>query len=177
MERTLKAPLDAPVPPDWSVREGRDAYLAENGFLLSEYDAKRTPVQVLGFSFSVPNGPAHRRGIMQHDLHHVATGFGTDPIGEGEVSCWELRGALRGLGPYVRSLVTLGACVGAVLSPRRSLRAYRKARGAHNLFACGDEDYAGLLDLSVGELRQRLGIPPAGLASGRRGLHSGAPAP
>jgi ubiquinone biosynthesis protein Coq4 len=35
---------------------------------------------------------------MLHDLHHVATGFGTDMIGEGEVSVWETRRRLRPLG-------------------------------------------------------------------------------
>lgn len=36
------------------------------------------------------------------------------------------------------------------------------------------DDYDGLLDLTIGELRERLGIPVEGLA-GKRALHSRAP--
>jgi hypothetical protein len=76
---------------DWSVQEGRDAYLAENGFTVESYDAKWTPASLLGITFAVPNTKNHRRAIMWHDLHHVATGIGTDPAGEGEIAMWEMR--------------------------------------------------------------------------------------
>ena len=170
-----KAPLTAPVSADFSVREGRDAYLAENGFRAEDYDAPRTPASLLGVSFSVPNTPAHRRAIMQHDLHHVATGFGTDPVGEGEISIWEARNGLGPLDAYVRSLVVLGSLAGVALAPRRLLRAFRAARGADTLFGCVNEDYESLLRMSVGDLRAKLGIPREGLARQPRRLHSTAP--
>ncbi|HEU4538135.1 MAG TPA: hypothetical protein VFS00_28635, partial [Polyangiaceae bacterium] len=69
---------DAPTPADWTVRQGRDAYLGENHFTLEAYDAPRTEASFLGMAFTVPNTPRHRWGIMLHDLHHVATGYGTD---------------------------------------------------------------------------------------------------
>ena len=46
-----------------------------------------------------------QRAVRWHDLHHVATRFGTDNVGEGEISAWELRRGLRGLGPYVGAIV------------------------------------------------------------------------
>ena len=75
-----------PLPADWTVRRARDAYLEENGFTVAAYDAPRTPANILGFTFSVPNPPRHRAAIMLHDLHHVATGFGTDLRGEGDAA-------------------------------------------------------------------------------------------
>ena len=165
----------APIPADFTVREGRDAYLLENGFKAEDYDAPRTPASFMGLEFSVPNTPAHRRAIMQHDLHHVATGFGTDPAGEGEISAWEARNGLAPLDAYVRSLVVLGVLGGWMFAPLRTLRAFRAARAGATLFACEDRDYEALLRMSVGELRAKLGVPRAGLARGMRGLHSTAP--
>jgi hypothetical protein len=109
-----------------TVREALGEYLAENGFTFEAYDAKWTDASFLGIKFAVPNTPKHRWGIMLHDLHHVATGFGTDLTGEGEISAWELRG-VRSLGLYVGFIVTLGALMGLVRAPRRALTAYRAA--------------------------------------------------
>lgn len=172
---SIRAPLDAPIPGHWSVRQGRDAYLAENGFPLADYDAARTPASLLGMKFSVPNTPAHRRAIMQHDLHHVATGYGTDPTGEGEISAWEARAGMGPLNLYVRGLVLTGVMMGLLIAPWRTLRAWRVSSTARGLFAHGDEDYEALLSLSVDELRTKLGVPAEGLARRPRRLHSTAP--
>jgi hypothetical protein len=170
-----KASLSRPIPAEFAVREGRDAYLLENGFKVEDYDAPRTPASLMGLEFSVPNTPAHRRAIMQHDLHHVATGFGTDPAGEGEIAAWEARNGLGPLDAYVRSLVIVGLLGGWLFAPLRTLRAYRAARTSGTLFGCRDEDYEALLAMTVGELRAKLGVPREGLAVGPRGLHSTAP--
>lgn len=169
------APRDVPFPSDWSVRRGLAAYLAENGFKAEDYNAKRTPASFLGINFSVPNTPNHRRAIMQHDLHHVATGFGTDPAGEGEISAWELRNAGGALDAYVGGIVRLGAVAGLLFAPRRTYRAYQAAANARCLFHDDLTAYEGMLDLTVGELRERLGVPEHGLATHARGLHSTAP--
>jgi hypothetical protein len=165
----------APLPAELTVREGRDAYLTENGFQVEHYDAARTPASFLGIKFSVPNTPAHRRAIMQHDLHHVATGFGTDPAGEGEISAWEARHGLGPLDGYVRSLVLTGVLAGVAFAPLRTWRAFRAAGSSRPLFDQGLEGYDALLELTVGELRARLGVPHDGIATGLRGLHSTAP--
>jgi len=163
------------LPSSWTVERGRDAYLAENGFTLAAYDAPRTPASLLGIRFSVPNPPRHRRAIMLHDLHHVATGYGTDPAGEAQISAWELRRGLRPVGLYVASIVVSGTLLGVLVAPRRTLRAWRAAGPGRSLFHETELGYADLLELRIGELRGRLGIPEDGLASGPRGLHSLAP--
>jgi len=160
----------------WSVQEGRDAYLAENGFTVESYDAKWTPASLLGISFAVPNTKNHRRAIMWHDLHHVVTGIGTDPAGEGEIAMWELRRGLRGLDLYVTMLVVFGAVVGLLVAPRRMLRAWRASGIGHqHLFARDLAEYESLLNMTVGQLRKALGVPELGIAI-ERGYHSTAPA-
>jgi hypothetical protein len=170
---------DRPFPPSWTVRQARDAYLAENGFTVAAYDEPWTEATAFGIPLKVPNTARHRWAIMLHDLHHVATGYGTDMIGEGEISLWEARRGLGTLGLYVAGIVAVGSLGGVLLSPRRALAAWRASgRGRTSLFAFGgaELDYQAMLDLTVGELRERLGVPEHGLAT-ERALHSRSPKP
>lgn len=166
-----------PFPSSWTVRRARDAYLAENGFTLEAYDAAWTDGSFLGIKLKVPNTKRHRWAIMLHDLHHVVTGYGTDLVGEGEISAWELRG-IRALGLYVGSIVLSGALLGFVCAPRRALVAFRAARTSRTLFAGGDSEaeYEALLNLTVGQLRALVGAPEDGVAKHPRALHAYAPA-
>src|SRR5690349_1997478 len=157
--------MDKPVP--WSsqtrVKDARDAYLAENGFTIAAYTEKWSPIQFTSWlTVPIPNPPSRQRGIQLHDLHHVVTGFGTDVAGEGEISVWELRRGLRGLGLYVRGIIVWGAIGGLVLNTRRALRVWRQAgNGKGNLFDI-DLEYDEMLEMTVGELRERLRTPRDG---------------
>lgn len=149
--------------------------MAENGFTIEAYDAPRTEGSFLGFRFTVPNTPHHRWAIMLHDLHHVATGFGTDPAGEGQVSAWESRRGVRPLGLYVGSIVVSALLLGLLVAPLRTIRAWRASAGGRSLFHPDSPDHDELLDRTIGELRTMLAIPLTGLCVGTRGLHSLAP--
>ena len=159
-------------PADWTVRRALDAYLAENGFTVEAYDAKWTDASFLGIKLRVPNTKKHRDAIMLHDLHHVATGFGTDLTGEGEISAWEVRRGVRWLGFYVGTIVALGTLLGVFGAPRRALAAYRAP--GRSLFNAST-DYDALLAMTVGELRAYLQVPSTGIASAPRRLHNYAP--
>jgi len=165
-----------PLAAELLVEQGRDLYLAENGFTVDEYDQPRTQASVFGLRFSVPNTPKHRWAIMLHDLHHVATGYGTDLVGEGEISAWELRGGLGSLGLYVGSIVLGGALFGFLFAPRRVLRAFRSGGKGRTLFDRPDLSYDALMEMSVAQLRAELAIPGDGLNVIARELHSHAPA-
>lgn len=168
-----------------TVAAALDRYLDENGFTHAEYEADWTQASFLGIPMAVPNTRLHKQGIRLHDLHHVATGFGTDVAGEGEISAWELGAGLPGVGFYVGSIVCFGALVGMIAAPRRAIRAFRAARAARartlwsalETGAPGFSQYEAVLGLTVGELREKLGMPAEGLLSGERRLHGLAPAP
>jgi hypothetical protein len=168
-----------PYPGQWTVRAARDAYLAENGFTIDAYDARWTDGSLFGIRVKVPNTRHHRWAIMLHDLFHVATGYGTDEVGEGEISAHELRNAMLPLGPYVATIVFFGVLLGLCYAPRRTWRAWSdaaKTRTLHELHPLEDASaYEGLLDLTVAELRAKLGIPSEGLARFPRALHAYAP--
>jgi hypothetical protein len=174
-----------PFPASMSVRAARDAYLAVNGFTALAYDAKWTDASFLGIKLRVPNTEKHRVSIMLHDLHHVATGFGTDLAGEGEISAWEARRGLGALGAYVGGIVASGVLLGFLFAPKRAVRAWRNsslAGTSDSLFPLTlHEDFAAryerLLAMTVGELRRELGVPADGVAHGPQGLHAYAPKP
>lgn len=152
----------------------RDSYLAENGFTLEGYDEAWTPASMFGLRFKVPNTKRHRWAIMWHDVHHVLTGYGTGLIGEAEVSAWECRGGLRPLGLYTGWIVLGLALLGLVVAPRRTLAAWRAGPAQGSLFhePCS---YETALTREVGELREALGLPRAGLAHDARELQRDAP--
>src|SRR5580765_2472141 len=164
-----------PFPASMNVREARDLYLAVNGFTVEAYDAKWTDASFLGIKFRVPNTQMHRVSIMLHDLHHVATGFGTDLAGEGEISAWEARRGLRALGAYVGSIVASGVLLGLTMAPKRTVRAWRNSSAdSESLFPLVRHDdfskrYEALLAMTVGELRRELGVPQEGVVQGPQG--------
>jgi ubiquinone biosynthesis protein Coq4 len=97
-----------------------------------------------------------------HDLHHVATGYGTGLIGEAEISAYELR---AGCG----SLMIFVLCVGAILiamfvAPRRVFHAWQQAKGSRSLYHT-KVPYEDLLEMSLNELRDHLGLPRGGCTS------------
>jgi hypothetical protein len=162
-----------PAQNEWSVEEGRDRYLAENGFTLAGYSHPYVVVKVLGRAVRIKNRASRQRVVPLHDLHHVATGYGTDLVGEAEIGAWELRAGCNSFILYY--LNGMAAMFGLLIAPRRVVGAWRRAAGQRSLYVEG-VSAAEALQLSVGELRARLGVPPDGAADRPARLHPDAPA-
>ena len=140
-----------------TVREARDRYLAEHGLDVSSYDSPTFTIHVGPWPLRLPN-PGF---LPYHDLHHVATGFGSGFVGEAEISAYELRAGCRSA---LIHLLCIGAIAGALfVAPRRVLRAWSGARGARTLYY-SDLPYETLLGMTVAELRHHLRLPAGGLA-------------
>ena len=161
-------PLDARR----SVKEGLGEYLAENGFDSAEYTAPTFRLKLFGRYFDAPNSPDRQWAIPLHDLHHVASGYGTDWVGEAEIGVWELRAGCKT--PVVYYLNAMAALIGVVLAPRRMVATWHAARGARALYRSG-LSYEQALGMTIGELRAHLGVPEGGLGGERR-LHADAEA-
>jgi hypothetical protein len=146
---------------DESVRSARDRYLAQNGFTTEGYTAPTYRLTVLGRPWDLPNRPNRRWAIPLHDLHHVATGYATDFAGEAEIGAWELAAGCKT--PIVYALNAAAVLFGLFLAPLRVLRAFWAGRRARALYR-QRFDYEALLDRPLLELRDRLGVPPEGLA-------------
>ena len=119
--------------PRETVREARDRYLAQNGFSMDTGTAPTVTVDVpFGRQMTFPNTRSRQKAVPLHDLHHVATGYGTDLIGEAEIGAWELVGGCNTLTLY--GLNGSAFLFGMFLAPRRVLRALRRARGQRTLY-------------------------------------------
>lgn len=137
-----------------TVREARAQYFAENGFDETSYVEKWARLKVGFLPVVIPNTKSRREALPIHDLHHVATGYETTVVGEGEIAAFEIAG---GCGRYAAAwLINAGGfALGLVLAPRRSFRAFIRGRHAKTLYRQGwSED---LLAMSVAELRNRVG--------------------
>jgi len=138
------------------VKEARDRYLDENGFSLEEYRAPWFKVSVLGVTVPLPNPPSRRALVPLHDLHHVATGYDTDWVGEGEIGAWELGAGCTTFASYF--LNGGAAAIGLVLAPRRVAAAFRRGRASRTLYRKPPPD--DLLDRTLGDLRRHLDLVP-----------------
>ena len=142
------------------LEEARNLFFVANGFRVEDYAAPTFTIGILGIQLKFPNTASRKRVVPLHDLHHVLTGFGTDWMGEAEIGAWELRAGCNSFIAYF--LNGSGVIIGLFLSPRRVWRAFLAAKGQRTLYR-DPVPYERLLQMTVGEVRQRLGIPPHGL--------------
>jgi hypothetical protein len=83
----------------------------------------------------LPNIETRHRYIMQHDLHHIITGYGVARIGEGEVSAWELgTGSMRH--PMLGFMNLIALSTGYFLAHERMKIAFMRGLRCKNLYAC-----------------------------------------
>lgn len=142
------------LPDTTSVRDARDQLFSKLEYQGSGGYSKRWfRLKVGSFWVPLPNLPSRIRAVQLHDLHHLATGYGTHWIGEAEIGAWELASGCRGY--WTARFLDLSAFgLGLVLSPRRVFRAFVRGRHSSNLYAGRFEE--SLLGETMGDLRHRL---------------------
>ena len=139
-----------------TLHEARARYFRENGIEEDGgYAGKWVRVKLGPVPVVFPNTSGRRAVLLQHDLHHVATGYDTTLVGEAEIGAWELASGCRHY--HVAWILNMGAVVtGLFLAPRRVYRAFRRGRRSTNLYHLGI--HAGWANETVRELRKRLGL-------------------
>lgn len=148
------------------LRDARAQYFRENGFGEDGGYGRRLVRLKLGpVLLWFPNTRGRVRAVRLHDLHHIATGYTTTPVGEAEIGAWELA---SGCGDYLAAWVlNLGAvAIGLLIAPGRVWRAFARGRRSQSLYRLGLEER--WLDDTVGALRQRLGLGRQTAVSPRR---------
>src|SRR5262245_59794893 len=105
-----------------SMREALDLYFKRNGLSTEGYTAPTFTLKLLGIPFTFPSTTNRKRALPLHDLHHILTGYGTNWIGEAEISAWELCAgglSLARFGMVVYWLDGSGVIIGLLMSPHR----------------------------------------------------------
>ncbi|HUS30094.1 MAG TPA: hypothetical protein VMZ53_16420 [Kofleriaceae bacterium] len=140
------------------VREAREQYFIANGFSDATYREDWARIKLGPVPVVFPNTKSRKEALPIHDLHHIATGYSTTIEGEGEIAAFEIGG---GCGRYAAAwLINAGGfALGLVTNPRKIFRAFVRGRHSRNLYREGFRD--SLLDLSVAELRKRVGTDTA----------------
>ena len=135
------------------VREARASYFESNGFGDGGYDAKWVKLALGPIPFAFPNTAARVRAVRLHDLHHVATGYDTNLLGEAEIGAWEIGSSCRDfVAAWILNLYAM--MLGLWIAPGAVFRAFVRGRHTGNLYrGVWDES---LLETRVGELRARL---------------------
>lgn len=140
-----------------SLGEALKRYFVLNNFgAEGNYSDRWVEVKLGPVPFTIPNTAARVRAVRYHDLNHLVTEYQTDLAGEMEISAWEIASGCRDF--FVAwSLNLSGLVFGMVRWPRRTLRAFLRGRRSKNFY--GSEYGPELLAQTVGEARQRLGVP------------------
>ncbi len=146
--------------PDDNVRDARDRYLEENQLTTELYTQRWVRPPVGPWRPRLYNPKQRRWAIARHDLHHVATGYGTDIESEMEISAWEVGAGLGRL--WIAWMICVPLfLVGLVRCRQRTLAAYRLGKRCRSLFAQPDA-YDRWLGWSVRRLRSELGLTSEG---------------
>ncbi|MFK7991631.1 MAG: hypothetical protein AB8I08_36780 [Sandaracinaceae bacterium] len=139
----------------FTVRQALTDFLDDNGFTIDDYDAPTVAIPIGPLTVHLPNTAGRKKVVGWHDLHHVATGYGTDLVGEAEIGVFELRAGCPSMVGWVYN--GMAVALGLVLAPRRVFAAFRAARGKRTLYGAG-LDYADALALPLATLRARMGL-------------------
>jgi hypothetical protein len=148
-------------PDELDMASARARYFEHNGFgKHGGYDEPWVSFALGPVPVRIPNTRERVRAVRYHDLHHIVTGYDTTPIGEFEISAWEIAAGCRGFG--AAWLLNLAGIAGGLLrAPRRTFRAFVRGRHSHTLYG---EDYESLLLERVGNVRARTGADTASSA-------------
>ena len=137
----------------YTVGQAREKYFRENGFGEDGgYNKKWIYLKFGWLTIPVYNSQARRRAVPLHDLHHIATGFSTDPQGEAQVAIWELASGTHD--KWFAFFINVPALIyGFVMWPKVAQQAWQLGRRSKNLYA--QEYDEKLLEISVAELREK----------------------
>lgn len=143
-------------PSDMQIREALMLLFKHFNFPADAYTASYFTIPVFGFPIKVPNTASRVKVAKFHDIHHVLTGYGANWKGEAEIGAWEIATGCRNY--FIAWFLNAGAVfVGLFMYPRAVFKAYRRGlKTKTNLYH--DFEYEALLEMSVQELRERIGL-------------------
>src|SRR5262252_7569081 len=142
-----------------TVRAAREDYFRQNGFSIAAYEERWVRVRLFGIPIVFPNVRSRRRAIRFHDVHHLVTGYATDPRGEAEIGAWEIAATFGDRGREYAAAWVLNTAMftlGLAIAPRKVYRAFVRGRHCTSLYRFGWSD--DLLQRDVDEVRRELGL-------------------
>lgn len=138
------------------LRDARARFFAANAGTFGAdggYDQKWVRLEFGPIPLYLPNTAGRRNAVGLHDLHHIATEYRTDLVGEAEIGAWEVGTGCRDY--WHAWVLNLWAfAIGLLIAPRRTFRAFVRGLRSGTLYDSRFDE--SLLDQTVGALRERL---------------------
>jgi hypothetical protein len=143
--------------PMMSVQEARARYFSDNSFGEDGgYNDRWVIVLKLGpIPLGFPNTAGRVAAVRYHDLHHLATGYDTDILGEAEIAAWELASGCERF-PAAWFLNHVALPLGVMRDAERVRRAFVRGCRTRNLYS--EPSVEPLLGEQLVTLRERLGM-------------------
>ena len=143
---------------DRPLRTALAEYLAVAGLPADSGTSQRwVKVRLLGIPIVFPNFDARRAVLVEHDVHHLLTGYRTDWTGEAEIGAYEIATGCRHL--WAAWFFNFGGFLfGLLIAPRRTWRAFVRGRRGANFYGA---DRERTLQRTVAEARCLLGLDRA----------------
>ena len=140
--------------PNLSVRDARNLHFRQYELPLDGgYEDKWTALKFGPLTFYIFNSESRKRAVKLHDIHHLVTGYKSDPRGEAEISAWELAAGIHDK-HFARFINLGGLFYGAYLYPKTTFLAYLRGRYSQTLY---DQEFSEcLLDQKLHQLREKL---------------------
>lgn len=136
-----------------TLAEARTLYFATNKFGADGgYGDAWVEFELGPITMPFPNTPGRVRAVKFHDLHHILTGYDTNPVGEFEIAGWELGAGARKMPAAARVINASGFFTGLLSSPRKVVAAFLRGRRSRSLYP---EDFEPLLRETVAGARAR----------------------
>jgi len=154
-------------PDDITLREARERYFARSGFTAATYTDPWVALPLGPVTVRLPNFGARKKAVKVHDLNHILTGYGTDWHGEFCASGFELG---MGIGrSWAAWMINAGGAAGGLLrAPGDVVRAFARGRATKaSTYTLLDRWDEAFLDLPLGEVRARVGVPDTAAAGTR----------
>src|SRR5437899_720070 len=143
------------IAPTQTLREAAATHLNEmkDAGVDADPEARWVRIKIGPIPFAFPNTRGRKRIVLDHDLHHMLTGYGTDLLGEAELGAWELGTGVRDRSAVRYAIRVLGFMLPRF--PRRLRAAFVDGRHCRNLFGRVDD---ATLSRTVADLRAELGL-------------------
>jgi hypothetical protein len=139
------------------IKDALQVYFSRYHFVNGGYDLKWFKIKVGSIFIPLPNTKDRIAAVKIHDIHHVLTEYTATLKGEAEIGAWEIA---SGCGKYyVAWLLNFGSFFyGMFFFPKPLLKAFLHGRKCKTNFYYDVPYDENLLNSTVGELRNTLGI-------------------
>lgn len=139
------------------IKDALELYFSKYHFANGGYDLKWFKIKLGPVYLPFPNTKARIEAVKIHDIHHVLTGYEAVLKGEAEIGAWELA---SGCGRYYMAwILNAGSFFyGMFFFPRALFKAFLKGRSIRSNLYYDTIYNEELLNKTVGELKEKLGI-------------------